>query len=793
MHRKNVWLIAILWLALALRLFRLGEQSLWYDEGVTWYLTRFSLPELARWTAADIQPPLYYLIVWGAARLFGQSEWALRFPSAAAGALAVPLLWQMARRLFRRGTLAAALFGAVAPLMVYYGQEARMYTLLAAQATLASWLLLRVAGGAKRRFAVAYTLVMASALYTHYFAAFLLLAHALYIGVLLLRRGESSPPLGWRRAAGMFGGVALLFAPWTPVLPARLGDDPSYWPGALKLAEVVQDVFISFAVGGKREMILEAHGLPLAAGFGLLLLANLFLLLKTHRRPDASPFRPGAPAPLLFLLLWLVVPVALVLLLSYRTPKFNPRYTMLAWPAFALIQLSIINYQLSISRYALRITRYAVILFIASSWAFSLGNWFFDPRFSKDDFKHAAQFIRERFTPGDTVLLSSGHFFPVWQYYYGPDGWTPLPKMETLDARRVTGFDITSPLAGALRGHSGAWLVTWQDEVIDPNGVVPLLLDAAAERQEDEFHAGDFWGVGLHYWRLPDRLTFSAGFPADVRTDFNFGNLVTLRGLAQSKEDETEAILFWEARRPLSKDYLISLRLLDAEGVPWSDGARVARPAAYLYPTPRWEPGRVVAGRQPLPFLTGAPPGEYWLEVGWLTPGGEGVDVLDAAGNPQGRTVRLGPVRLAEPVGGAAAATDEQPLWQREGLALLSAAFEAPAVEAGSRVILDSVWRVTEGQSPAAGVRLAGWRGADGRVFPLEPPRPIPADYPPGTVFRARPKLPTPPNAEAGVRAGITHILFAVRPEEEAAAIDEYLKSLRPVPSPHLVDGNLSP
>jgi YVTN family beta-propeller protein len=48
------------------------------------------------------------------------------------------------------------------------------------------------------------------------------------------------------------------------------------------------------------------------------------------------------------------------------------------------------------------------------------------------------------------------------------------------------------------------------------------------------------------------------------------------------------------------------------------------------------------------------------------------------------------------------------------------------------------------------------------------------------------------PNAEAGVRAGITHILFAVRPEEEAVAIDEYLKSLRPVPSPYLVDGKLS-
>lgn len=48
-------------------------------------------------------------------------------------------------------------------------------------------------------------------------------------------------------------------------------------------------------------------------------------------------------------------------------------------------------------------------------------------------------------------------------------------------------------------------------------------------------------------------------------------------------------------------------------------------------------------------------------------------------------------------------------------------------------------------------------------------------------------------NAKLAVRAGLTHVLFAVRPEEDAAALDEYLKSLKPVPSPHLVNGELSP
>ncbi|NQT87863.1 beta-propeller fold lactonase family protein [bacterium] len=46
--------------------------------------------------------------------------------------------------------------------------------------------------------------------------------------------------------------------------------------------------------------------------------------------------------------------------------------------------------------------------------------------------------------------------------------------------------------------------------------------------------------------------------------------------------------------------------------------------------------------------------------------------------------------------------------------------------------------------------------------------------------------------AEVAVRAGIRHIQFAIRPEEDATSIDAYLKALQPIPSPYLVDGKLS-
>jgi len=58
----------------------------------------------------------------------------------------------------------------------------------------------------------------------------------------------------------------------------------------------------------------------------------------------------------------------------------------------------------------------------------------------------------------------------------------------------------------------------------------------------------------------------------------------------------------------------------------------------------------------------------------------------------------------------------------------------------------------------------------------------------------------TPPTMVTGIRAnmetcnrkGMTHIQFVVRPEEDAVCIDEYVKSLKPVPSPYLVGGSLS-
>jgi uncharacterized membrane protein len=126
---------------LALRLYRLGADSLWYDETVSTALAGSALPELIRHTAGDIHPPLYYILLRGWLILMGYPtghadatghglEFAAGFFSLFFGVLLIVLTFTLARRLAGpRAALIAAALVAFSPYNIWYSQEVRMYTL----------------------------------------------------------------------------------------------------------------------------------------------------------------------------------------------------------------------------------------------------------------------------------------------------------------------------------------------------------------------------------------------------------------------------------------------------------------------------------------------------------------------------------------------------------------------------------------------------------------------------------------------------------------------------------------
>jgi len=119
--------------AVLLRWYGLGSQSLWLDEGITFWTSGFSPRSIWHILELDTTNPLYYFALHYWRVCFGTSEFSLRSLSAFFATASIPLFFLTARKVLRdRWSIALAMvLYAVSFLQVWYAQEARCYALLA--------------------------------------------------------------------------------------------------------------------------------------------------------------------------------------------------------------------------------------------------------------------------------------------------------------------------------------------------------------------------------------------------------------------------------------------------------------------------------------------------------------------------------------------------------------------------------------------------------------------------------------------------------------------------------------
>jgi len=202
-------LLLIFTLGAGLRLYHLGQKSLWVDEAISCVLASTGNDPVEL-------PPLYF-------RLLGltmeaansEAEWALRLLSALCGIAAVPLVFVLGREAGDRWTGAtAALLVAISPYHVQISQEARNYALLCLLA-LALFVLQTVARRRSGwRAALAWAAsgpVLAAALYTHHLAVLLVPATLLPVAVAV--RPRRAGLIGWTGALVL---AALIYLPQVP-------------------------------------------------------------------------------------------------------------------------------------------------------------------------------------------------------------------------------------------------------------------------------------------------------------------------------------------------------------------------------------------------------------------------------------------------------------------------------------------------------------------------------------------------------------------------------------------------
>lgn len=314
----EVLLVVFALVAMAIALIIGLNQSVWFDEAYSVMLSRQSIDQLLYFTALDTHPPLYYLLLKAWTALFGFGEAALRSLSVLCMGGALVVAGLLLRRMFNaRIALIALPFLALAPMLLRYGFEIRAYALASLIGITATFVLV-VALQAKRRnqwlLYTLYAVLVAIGMLSLYYMVLLWLAHVVWL--MWRARHEKQPIIRSPWFAALAGSV-LLFIPWLPIFLSQINN------GAL--SPVTQALTLDNLVSIISFMFVYQPSWQLSAFISLVMVAVIIimtlLLMRTVRFIDKKH------CPYLLLLgLYLLVPIAVLALVSLARPVYLERY-----------------------------------------------------------------------------------------------------------------------------------------------------------------------------------------------------------------------------------------------------------------------------------------------------------------------------------------------------------------------------------------------------------------------------------------------------------------------------------
>ena len=501
---SHVLAYATVLVAFFLRVDRLADKNIWWDEGWSVWLSQKDPAWIALRTAADEHPPLHYWILHFWNMVAGTDAFAGRFISLAFGVLTIALIYRIGKRVggMGIGTL-AALFLATARFHIWWSQDIKNYTLSIFFAFAAIWFALdllsdssgRTPPSTMRHSQLGYALCAALALWTHYLAALVLLALNLYALIVILseakdlRKSNEAPrPAQRERKTRRTGTLvnwvianllaAALFAPWMYLYL----QNAAAWSAApvfdfslfLKLVATVLPLGVTTDIDNYA---------VLTAALTLIAAVPVFSLLYSvisKRKAENRGSSLNTEYRLLFALIIALPPILLYALsltpISFFAPKIQARYLLVLLPAYMLLLALGID---TLKRFSTWLALAGTVFILAAS-AFVLSDYYADRRLT-DDYATLANTINSFARQGDVVLLDTDQEWPTFLYYLrvpvdSPTGkgisWLGVPNGQTMDAGSAdTLAQRTLRLGGAV------WLVAIPDALAtDPQDLYESRL-----------------------------------------------------------------------------------------------------------------------------------------------------------------------------------------------------------------------------------------------------------------------------------------------------------------------------
>jgi mannosyltransferase len=255
----------LLGISLLLRTRVIGT-SFWIDEGITVGISSHPFSDIPSLLRQDGSPPLYYLLLHGWMRLFGESEAATHTLSLLFALACIPAAFWAADSVFgrRAGWIAAAL-AALNPFLSVYAQETRMYTLLAFLSIVATAAFVHAFVLGRRRYVPVFAALLVLLLYTHNWALMFGLATTAALFVNL--REDEDRRKRVRDALLAYGAAAALYAPWIPTLVFQIRHTGAPWSSPPSLGGLLAGPAALASSDGSAMALVLAGGTGIAAVF----------------------------------------------------------------------------------------------------------------------------------------------------------------------------------------------------------------------------------------------------------------------------------------------------------------------------------------------------------------------------------------------------------------------------------------------------------------------------------------------------------------------------------------------
>jgi mannosyltransferase len=409
-------LATLLAVALAVRLYRIESESIWFDESVT-YMSLDRAGPMEYFRAEAENDPLAVPVYFGSAyvwyKLGFTSVVGVRMLSVLAGMLGIVVIYFFGRRLFgHMGGMTAALCMSLAKLQIYMSQEIRNYAFTMLFAAVAMYALHEALQTGRRRWWAINVAANGLLCLTHFLAVILVFAEGVYL--------LAAPPRKTRRTGAW--GIAhlpfLLFIPiWIHLVARDTIDDAASWIGWQPLGRAFKAYYFVFA-GSLQDAMDFIRVLPFGIpvqhilGSGTMIAGAGFVAycawVWLRKRDSAQGYSlPSAG----LLLVWLFVPPATLFIVARLVrPCFIERYVLYSALALFLVVGG------ALAALPKKSWQYAAFAFLAAVYAGNLVDY---PRPLRYDFASTGAVLREEFAPGEHVHMCFANSLLPIQYYAG--------------------------------------------------------------------------------------------------------------------------------------------------------------------------------------------------------------------------------------------------------------------------------------------------------------------------------------------------------------------------------------